>query len=180
MGINTANTLGAAINLTAEATWPSVDDAGNQITSEQELIRCRQFGKAARHSDPHIGAQINALVRAGNRVSFPGPVGLYIDSIDKSGIETPDGQNPDEIFHLQRGSEDFQMRIMVKAPEGAGYKLSDVLIDDESLEFGGQVAEKIRIRIRGLAVAAPQPAPDISCDSQPLFAPMAQTRNVML
>jgi hypothetical protein len=165
MGGNQANTLGAAINLSAQATWPSIDAHGNPITSEQALILCRRFGKAARHSDPHIGAQINALVRAGNRVSFPGPVGLYIDSIDKSGFEMPNGQSPDELFELERGTEDFQMRVTVRVPPGSQYKLADVLLDDEPLEYGGQIAEKIRIRIRGLAIPAPTPAPEIPCDN---------------
>lgn len=177
MGGNQFNTLGAAINLSAQATWPSIDKFGTPITSEQALILCRGFGKAARHSDPHIGSQINALVRAGNRVSFPGPVGLYIDSIDKSGFEMPSDQSPDELFELERGAEGFQMRVTVRVPSGAQYKLSDVLLDDEPLEYGGQIAEKMRIRIRGLASPTPIKAPEIPCDN-PHFsiAPLHLTR----
>ena len=180
MGGNIFNTLGAAINLSAQATWPSVDANGAPITSEQELIACRRFGKAARHSDPHIGAQINSLVRNGKKVSFPGPVGLYIHKIDLTGFEMPNDEDPEELFIVERGSDDFKMRVKVQAPENANYSLSDVLVDGEPLEFGGQIAEKIRIRIRGMAIDAPKQAPEIPCDNpQLLFTPMKMTRQAI-
>lgn len=164
MGCNSANTLGAAVALSAEATWPSVDASGNPITSEQGLIDCRSFGERVRHSDPHIGARINALVRAGNRVSFPGPVGLYIHDIDWGAFEMPDGSDPTNLLILERGTEGFMMRVKIAAPNNAPYSLSDVLVNGEPLQFASQIAEVMTIRIRGLAIPAASSAPEISCE----------------
>ena len=165
MGGNRANTLGAAINLSAQATWPSVDQAGAPITGEQELIACRGFGDSVRHSDPFIGAQINQLARAGKKISFAGPVGLYIDSIDFSDFEIPDGIGVPDIFSITRGDEDFMMRVEFEMPPGSGLSLSDVEIGGEPIAFGSQIAEKMRIRVRGIAADVQEQAPSIRCDS---------------
>lgn len=158
-----ANTLQAAINLSAEATWPSIDDSGTLITDEQGLIDCREYGARERHSDPHIGAQINALTRAGNEISFAGPVGLYIDSVDLSGFELPGAASPDDLFRVVRGDADHMMRVVFEAPAGSHFDLGDVKIDGNSIRFGGQVAEKLTIRIRGIARQASEGPPRISC-----------------
>lgn len=171
MGGNGANTLGAAISLTAEASWPSVDENGAPITAEQALIACRRFGDPARHSDPFIGAQVNQLVRLQKHVSLAGPVGLYIDDIDFSEFEIPNGLSPTDIFRVERGTGDFMMRVVFEAPPGSGFQLSDVKIGGDPIAFGGQIAAKIRIRIRGLAIDANSPSASIPCDGQ--FRPIA-------
>lgn len=157
------NTLGAAVNLSAEATWPSVDGQGNLITDEQGLIDCRKFGARQRHSDPHIGAQINALARAGNEVSFASPTGLYIDSIDLSGFTTPDGSPLQDLVRVVRGDADHMMRVVFEAPSNSGFRLGDVKVDGNPIRFGGQIAEKLTIRIRGLARARGESPPTIDC-----------------
>jgi hypothetical protein len=160
------NTLWAAIALSAEATWPSVNDDFTQITDEQGLIQCREFGNAGRHSDPHIGAQINALVRDGNEISFAGPVGLYIDSIDLTGFEVPNGINPNDLFTVKRGDNNHILRVVFEAPKDSGFKLGDIKIDGNDLRFGGQIAEKMTIRIRGLYRKAMEKAPSLNCSGQ--------------
>jgi len=157
------NTLQAAINLSAEATWPSVDKSGNLITDEQGLIDCRLFGARERHSDPHIGAQINSLTRAGNIISFAGPTGLYIDSVDFSRFETPDGTNPESIMKIIRGDTHNMMRVIFEVPNSSGFELSEVKIDGTPITFGGQIAEAITIRIRGLAISTGDIPPNINC-----------------
>lgn len=180
MGGNGANTLGAAVTLTAEATWPSVDGAGNLITAEQALIACRRFGDPARHSDPFIGAQVNQLVRLGKRVSLASPAGLYIHGIDLSEFEVPSGYDPADLLTIERGTEDFMMRVAFEAPEGAGFFLSDVRVGDELIQFGGQIAEKLRIRVRGVAAPSEHAAPSIPCDGAfPSLEPFAQSRRSM-
>jgi hypothetical protein len=159
----TNNAFEAAVNLTAIATWPRADGQGHPITGEQELIACRPFGDSRRHSDPHIGAQINALVRAGNEVSFADPVGLYMDSFDTSDWETPDGRPPEALMRIVRGSRDFALRVVFEAPQGSGFALGDVRIGGRKIQFGGQIAEKIRIRIRGIARPAQTQAPTLGC-----------------
>lgn len=153
------NSLRAAMNLSARASWPIVDEQGTPVTSEQGLIRALQFGDAARHSDPHIGAQINALVRDGNEVSFADPVGLYIDEIDLAGFELPDNSSALRLMQVTRGDADFMLRVVFEAPAGANFVLNDVTVDGRPLRFGSQIAERIKVRVRGAARPAAAPAP---------------------
>lgn len=158
------NSFEAAVNLVGVASWPRVDARGQPITAEQDLITCRPFGDSRRHSDPHIGAEINTLVRGGNEVSFADPVGLYMDSIDLSDWETPDQSDPSGWVRIVRGSSDFMLRIVFEAPAAAaGHVLGDAKIGGRNIRFGGQIAEKIQIRIRGLARMAATAAPRLTC-----------------
>lgn len=157
------NSYSAAINLSAEATWPSVNFSGNIITDEQQLIDCRGYGDRGRHSDPHIGAQVNSLVRQGNSISLDAPAGLYIDSIDLTGFEVPDNVDPNDLLTVVRGDDDNMLRVVFQAPKNANYELGDVKIDGTNIQFGGQIAEKVTIRITGLAKASTQQAPEVNC-----------------
>lgn len=161
------NSFGAAVNLSAVATWPRANGAGAPIVGEQELIACARFGEAQRHSDPHIGSEINKLVRAGNEVSFADPVGLYIDRIDLSDFELPAGTQASQLMRVVRGDADHMLRVIFEAPAGSGFALGDVRIGGERIRFGSQIAEKTHIRIRGIARPAGQPAPLIGCDDRP-------------
>lgn len=155
------NTLGAAINLAARATWPIINAAGVPLTSEQDVIASLKFGDPARHSDPHIGAQINELVRSGNEVSFADPVGLYIHEIDLTDFQTPDGSGAAALVRQTRGESGFSIRALIEAPAGANYVLGDVMIEGQPIRYGSQIAEKIRVRIRGAAKPAAQHAPQL-------------------
>ena len=77
------NTLGAVIQLAATTTWPSRRSDGKLIASERGLIDSRDYGARERHSDPHIGAQVNALTRQGNKTSLAGPTGFYSVQAEK-------------------------------------------------------------------------------------------------
>lgn len=160
------NSFGAAVNLSAIASWPRVDDNGQPIIGEQALIECAPFGAAERHSDPHIGAEINALVRAGNEISFADPVGLYIDRVDLSDFDVPDGVAATDLMRIVRGTPEFMLRIIFEAPAESGFTLSDVRVGDERIRFGSQIAEKIQVRIRGIARPADTAAPVVRCDNQ--------------
>lgn len=155
------NTLRAAMNLSAQATWPVVDAQGAPVTSEQGLIRALRFGDPARHSDPHIGAQINGLVRAGREVSFADPVGLYIDEIDLAGFELPGNAPAEQLMRVTRGEAGFMLRVVFEAPAGANFVLGDVKIDGRALRFGSQVAERIKVRVRGAARLADAAVPQL-------------------
>ena len=168
------NTLSAAIILAAEATWPSKDNAGNIITDEQGLIDCRGYGERERHSDPHIGAQVNSLVRAGNEVSFAGPTGLYIDAIDLTDFEVPNGVKKEDLYRVVRGDKDFMIRVVFEAPKDSGFTLSDVKIGGDKINFGGQIAEKISIRVRGIARKADKAPPTINCAGQAMLEMVAE------
>ncbi|MCE6977267.1 hypothetical protein EI534_07600 [Pseudomonas frederiksbergensis] len=155
------NTLRAAMNLSARACWPVVSEEGIPIISEQELIEAIPFGDKFRHSDPHIGAQLNELVRAGNEVSFADPVGLYIDAVDMTGFETPDGGDVRPLMRVTRGENGLMLRVVFEAPKDADYVLEDVTIDGRKIRFGSQITEKVIIRIRGAARTAASPAPKL-------------------
>jgi hypothetical protein len=166
------NELLAAIILAAVASWPRAQGDGDGITNEQPLIACAQFGEAGRHSDPHIGALVNELVRAGNEVSLADPAALYIDAIDTTDWETPDGSRPSDWIRVVRpeierkaGVEptDFALRVVVEAPAGSDAVLGDVTIGGNKIAFGGQVADKVSVRLRGIARAAPSQAPILAC-----------------
>jgi hypothetical protein len=166
------NELLAAVILAAVASWPRSQSDGDAITNEQPLIACAQFGEAGRHSDPHIGAVVNELVRAGKEVSLADPAGLYIDSIDTTDWVTPDGSAPSEWIRVvrpkidrQTGVEptDFALRVVLQAPEASDFVLGDVTIGGNKIAFGGQIADKVSVRLRGMARAAPSQAPVLAC-----------------
>jgi hypothetical protein len=179
------NELIAAVILAAVASWPRKQHAAGDITSEQPLIACAQFGEAGRHSDPHIGAVVNELVRAGNEVSLADPAGLYIDSIDTTDWQTPDGSRPSEWIRVVRpeierkiGVEptDFALRVVVEAPAGSDFVLGDVTIGGNKIAFGGQIADKVSVRLRGVARPAPSQAPLLACvgNAGPVAAAMTE------
>lgn len=174
----TNNALVAAVVLAGVASWPRTN-ADGPITGEPELINCARFGEAGRNSDPHIGAQVNELVRAGNEVSLADPAGLYIDSIDTTDWETPDGSDPSDWIRVVRptvshdcGIEpgDLALRVIVEAPPGSNAVLGDVRIGGRRVQFGGQIADKVLIRLRGIARPATMQAPSLGCggDDAPL------------
>jgi hypothetical protein len=75
--IQANNTLGAEIELAAAATLVR-RRGGVELTTEPDLIDCGAYGQPERHSDPHIGAQVNALARQKADVTLANPVGLCI------------------------------------------------------------------------------------------------------
>src|SRR4051812_40509848 len=58
--IQGANTLGAEIELSAAASIVR-HIGGRDLTGEQELIECAEYGVAQRNSDPHIGGVVNSV-----------------------------------------------------------------------------------------------------------------------
>jgi len=149
--IQRANTLGAEIELAAGASIVRRRNS-NLVTDEQALISCSLYGAPNRHSDPHIGAEVNLLARAGHRVSLADPVGLFIQGCDFSGFELPTAKvSADQCWHLMRGTQERPLRIRFAPPEGEDFTVSDIEIDGRPIEYGGQIADKISI---GLAAWA--------------------------
>ena len=54
--IHPSNTLGAEIDIVAQATVLRVDKTGNPITSAIPLIDCSKYGQANRNSDPFVNS----------------------------------------------------------------------------------------------------------------------------
>ncbi|KAK6516000.1 hypothetical protein TWF281_004590 [Arthrobotrys megalospora] len=80
--IQPANTLGAEVDISAQATVRRIDKNGNLITDPAKLINCSKYGQPLRNSDPTIGSVINNAANGGNSVSLKDPIALYMQSWD--------------------------------------------------------------------------------------------------
>jgi hypothetical protein len=145
-----SNTLGAAIELAAAATIERVIN-GSPLTSEQELIKCSGYGVPTRNSDPHIGASINELARMRADITLADPPGLYINDFTPAGFKTPDGTDPHTYWSFVRGEKGRWLRGVYEVPASKGYSVGDITVADQPIEFGGQIADFVSIKIIGLA-----------------------------
>jgi len=168
------NTLGAEIELGAAATIRRVRD-GVELTGAQELILCSQYGKPGRNSDPFIGEQVNALARQRADITINNPVGLYLHDFNPVGWVTPDGEDPRTYWKFVRGKEGYFVRAVFEVPPGQGYVVGDIKSAGRNIEFGGQIADFITIKLEGLATRIGQSpvAPFQGCRAaaQPPSAP---------
>lgn len=144
------NTLGAEIELAAGAS--NVRRRGGQIlTDERELITCGKYGAKERHSDPHIGAEVNALARADAAVTLANPIGLCIAGLNTAGWQTPDGSDPQNYWKITRGTPQKALRAVYEVPADAAFKVGDITINGQPVQFGAQIADFISIKLTGLA-----------------------------
>ena len=149
--IQGANNISAAIILAAGASVVRARADGTILTDTRALIQCGAYGAVERNSDPFIGAGVNAQAQRKADVTLANPVGLAFASLDTQGFETPDGSPAADWWRYTRGSDEMPQRLVVEAPAGSGRFVSDLKIDDQPVRFGGQIAEKITMRIRALA-----------------------------
>lgn len=143
------NSLGAAVALVAEATVPR-ESGGGAVTTKQELAQCARLGNQFRNSDPQIAVIVNGAARGGAQVTLADPPGLYIDELDTTQIQTPDAENPQAFWHIERGTEGFALRASFHVPPDRGYKAGDVTVAGRPLQFGAQLADRVVVRIDGL------------------------------
>jgi hypothetical protein len=143
------NTLGAEIELAAGSSIVR-EINGRQLTDERELIECGQYGGVERHSDPHIGGQVNSLTRQKADVTLANPVGLYFDDLLTAGWETPDGSDPRSFWTYVRGTEEKPVRAVYEVPSELGFVVSDITIGGRPIVFGAQIADFIRIKLTGV------------------------------
>lgn len=145
------NTLRAEINIAAQATILRQKN-GVVLTDADELIRCARYGAPGRASDPTIGALVNFLAREGYAITLQNPVGLYIDRLDTHGWTKPDGSDVDPgYWKILRGNPGAILRAVYEVPEAEGFTVGDLLIGGESIEFGGQIADFITMKLTGVA-----------------------------
>lgn len=116
-------------------------------------MACAKNGAAGRHSDPHIAAQVSALAQKGALITLADPVGLYIKGTDFTapGFETPDDADAATFFTLTRGAGDNGLRARFEVPPGLGYTVSDITINGDPIQYGGQVVAAVKIHLFGLA-----------------------------
>lgn len=148
--VQAANTLSAEIELAAAATIVRVIN-GAELTSEQELIRCSQYGDSERNSDPHIGGVVNGLARLDADITLANPVGLYLNDLSTAGWECPDGSDPKRFWRYTRGEADRRVRAAYEVPAGESFTVGDIQVDGQPIRFGAQIADFISIKLTGVA-----------------------------
>ncbi len=147
--IQGANSLVAEIELAAgSSVVRSID--GTLLTGEQELIECGQYGDPDRHSDPHIGAVVNSVTRQKADVTLANPVGIYFSGLTTTGWKTPDGSDPRSFWRYIRGTDRKPVRAEFSVPDGTGFVVGDITINGKPIDFGGQVADFITMKLTGL------------------------------
>jgi hypothetical protein len=167
------NTLLAAIDLAATATVQRVGPDGRRIEDRRQLVVCGQLGDSSRNSDPQIADAVNDAVFAGSAVSLANPLGLYLDGIQTPSFVAPDGADVATLWTVERGDPGHAVRARFEVPEGAGYVLGDLTVDGRPLEFGTQVADKVRVRIDALLAPSTTQLVTKQCEALPpsRFAP---------
>jgi hypothetical protein len=159
--IQASNNLGAAVQLASEATILRQED-GEPVTTPQQLVECGALGNPLRNSDPQIASVVNDAARAGDEITLANPVGLYIDGLITGGMATPDGANPASFWKVERGRAGHALRAAYEVPKGRGYVVGDITIGGKRIEWGGQLAVRVRMRIDALVKPAshrPRPRP---------------------
>jgi uncharacterized protein YciU (UPF0263 family) len=151
------NTLGAEINIAAQAAVVRKDSSGTVISNISALISCPpKFGEPSRQSDPAIGSKVNQLARENRFLTLENPVGLYMTTLDTSGWTTPDGSDAQEFWHVINGIPDRDpgaamiVRAEFKVPVSKGYAVSDIKIGGVPIASGGQIAEHLEMRLGAL------------------------------
>ena len=161
------NTLGAAIALVAAATILRVREDGTLVTDRQELVVCGGLGNQFRNSDPQIAEIVNGAARSGNKVTLLDPIGLYLDGLQSAGMETPDGADAAEFWHVERGTPGHAVRASFAVPEDRGYVVGDIKVNGVSITFGAQVADEVRVRIGAVVKPGDHQPRRLGCGEQP-------------
>jgi hypothetical protein len=168
------NALTAEIMLGADATVSRRNSRGRVLVEPEALICCAGYGGPDRNSDPTIGSTVNALARLGAMVTLKNPVGLYMDHIDLVGWEAPDGQGVSDLVKIVRGQPGMIERLEVEVPAERGFSISDVTIAGVPIDYGGQIAECITVKLTGIAVLSGMKPVPVTCDTKccmdPAFA----------
>ena len=148
--IQRANTLNAEIELSAAASIVRVHN-GRELTGEQELIECAQYGVPQRNSDPHIGGVVNSVARLKSDLALSNPVGLYFKGLSTAGWATPDGSDPQSYWKYVRGSADHPVRAVYEVPNSNGFTVSDITIQGLPIMFAAQIVDFISIKLTAVA-----------------------------
>ena len=167
-----ANTLFAELNIAVQSTIIR-KIRGTILTGERELIDCGRYGAPQRHSDPHIGGEINALARRQADVTIANPVGLYIRDLDTVGWAAPDGSDPKKYWKIVRGDAKHSVRAVYEVPASKKFTVGDITINGQPIKYGGQIADFITIKVMGQACrfGKSTAAPVTSCVPGSSFAP---------
>jgi len=146
-----SNTLDAAIKLARDATVLRHDDNGQPVLDRHQLVACSNLGEPLRNSDPQIAQVVNDAVAESLKVTLKDPLGLYLDALQSAGIVAPDGTDAIEFWHVERGTAEHTVRASFAVPPEKPYVVGDLTIDGRPITRGGQVADKVRVRLDAFA-----------------------------
>jgi hypothetical protein len=161
--IQGSNNLGAAIALVAQATVQRQFE-GRPVTTKQELITCNGLGNPDRSSDPQIAVIVNDAAAAGAELSLNNPPGLYLDGLMTGGMETLDRTDPGKFWKVERGDRAHVVRAAFEVPKGHDYVVGDITIGGRPIEFGAQLAKRVRVRVEALVKPAMHKPKRQPCD----------------
>lgn len=144
------NTLLAALDIVANSTILRQVN-GKLVTDRQQLVSCGGLGNPRRNSDPQIAEVVNDAAALGAEVTLANPVGLYLDGLQVGGIVAPDGADAATFWNIERGTHEKAVRATFQVPEERGYAVGDLTIHGAPVEWGAQVADKVRVRVEVFA-----------------------------
>jgi hypothetical protein len=146
--IQTNNNLFAEVFLAMQASIVRHIN-GADLMDAQQLIDCGRYGEGGRNSDPTIGAGVNEFARKKADVAVANPVALYINDLDTTGWQAPDGSDPKQFWKIVRGTADHAVRAVYEVPAGKGFTVGDITINGQTIDFGAQIADFITIKVIG-------------------------------
>lgn len=126
---------------------------GPDPNDPRALICCARYGDGNRSSDPIIGAKVYEYANQGLSVSLPDPVGLYIQGWNTDLFTGPNGKSLDDAWLATRGDQAARrvLRAKFEVPEGMEFTVDQVRAGGVPIEWGGQVADAIKIHITAMA-----------------------------
>jgi len=148
---NGPNNLFAEVHLAADATVLVKDAAGMPVTDALQLATITRAGAMWRSSDPRINWDVNQLARAGYKITLANPVGLLIDDLDDSGFTTKYDQPAGNYWRVLRGFSGGILRAVYEVPTSEGFVVGEMKIGGRRIEYGGQIAEHITMKLVGQA-----------------------------
>ncbi|QHI37796.1 hypothetical protein IMCC3317_31790 [Kordia antarctica] len=135
--------------------------------SANTLVCCSKYGRAYRHSDPHIGQNVYQAVQQGLEVTLLNPVGLYLQEPSYQYFElpanAPEGAKIEDCFRFVRGvksAPDYPnnmiLHMIMEVPDSwdSSITLNDFKVLGKKIEYGSQVMETIKVQL----AAAGKPA----------------------
>ncbi len=202
------NTIGAEILLASQATL--LRDLPAQQYNMQRLVCAGAFGRPYRNSDPHIGFQVNQVIKNLTvKAMLTNPLGLYLQAPDFSSYTFPAGTQLTDWFSIVRGraalddgeNYDQILHMQFHAPEG--FTLEDVTIgttveggargpsqQPQAIKYAGQIAETFKVGIAASAVPSEpsqkqQPLPNViaktsECNGYPAMVIAENVLNAMM
>lgn len=158
------NNLTAAVDLAAKATVLREDESG-PVTHNQALVVCAGLGDPFRNSDPQIAAAVNDAAASGADITLADPPGLYLHRLETTGMVTPDRTDPASFWVVERGDAAHTVRAHFAVPEELGYTVGDILLAGRPIRFGGQLADRVSVRLDAVVKPAGRKPERVPCDT---------------